>query len=90
MTVIAVNAENISESQSQTIGFENFDSSREALVADGIMFRKDALPSVDFEPEYIASTNDTAYVALQEANAIAVLNLNTNTLQEYIPLATRI
>ncbi len=79
VTVIAVNAENISESQSQTIGFENFDSSREALVADGIMFRKDALPSVDFEPEYIASTNDTAYVALQEANAIAVLNLNTNT-----------
>ena len=37
-------------SYTHLIGFENFDSSREALVADGIMFRKDALPSVDFEP----------------------------------------
>jgi len=36
---------------------------------------KDNLPSVDFEPEYIATTNETALIALQENNAIAVLDL---------------
>ena len=37
------------------------------------------LPSADFEPEYIAATNETAYIALQENNAIAVLDLETKT-----------
>lgn len=31
---------------------------------------------MDLEPEYIACTNDTAYVTCQEANAIAVLDLD--------------
>ena len=60
-----------------TVGFTAYDSpaARQALVEDGIILMKDTDPSVDFEPEYIACTDDTAYVTLQEANAIAVLNL---------------
>ncbi|MGN0408437.1 MAG: choice-of-anchor I family protein [Bacteroides sp.] len=79
VTIITINKENIKNSQSYTIGFEAFDSRKNELLADGIIFRSGALPSSDFEPEYIACSDDTAYVALQEANAIAVLDINTKT-----------
>ena len=44
-------------------------------VAEGIVLKRDTLPSVDLEPEYIACDNDTAYITCQEANAIAVLDI---------------
>ena len=59
----------------ETIGFDAFDDDRAALVADNVLIKKDSSPSTDFEPEYIAVSGDTAYVALQEANAIATLDL---------------
>lgn len=64
-----------------TVGFTAYDSAaaRQALVKDGVILMKNTAPSVDFEPEYIACTNDTAYVTLQEANAIAVLDLTACT-----------
>lgn len=79
VTVILLKAENMQESSVMTLGFEQFDAEREVLVADGILMVKDNLPSVDFEPEYIATTNETALVALQENNAIAVLDLISMT-----------
>ncbi|OON97900.1 MAG: hypothetical protein ATN36_02165 [Epulopiscium sp. Nele67-Bin005] len=54
---------------------------------DGVYFDEKVLlqngktPSEDFEPEYIVTTNDTAYVALQENNAIAILDINTNSFK---------
>lgn len=60
---------------SENIGFDSFDDRRSDLIADGIVIRKDTAPSVDFEPEYITVAGSTAYVTLQEANAIAVLDL---------------
>lgn len=57
-----------------TLGFDAFDHAE--LAAQGVVLKKGASPAVDLEPEYIAASNDTAYVALQEANAIAVLDLN--------------
>lgn len=59
----------------QTVGFEKFD--HDTLAKAGIVLKKDALPANDLEPEYIAADNNKAYVTLQEANAIAVLDLNT-------------
>ena len=59
----------------QTVGFDAFD--HDALAADGIILKKDAAPANDLEPEYIAASNDTAYVSLQEANAVAVLDLDS-------------
>lgn len=44
-----------------------------------VLVKTGATPSEDFEPEYIAATNTTAYVALQENNAIAVLNIASAT-----------
>lgn len=49
----------------ETVGFDNFDSddARQALVDKGILLKKNTAPSVDLEPEYIACTDDTAYVS---------------------------
>ena len=61
----------------RTVDFTAFDSAgaRAALAAEGVVLKKDTAPSVDLEPEYIACTNDTAYITCQEANAIAVLDI---------------
>jgi hypothetical protein len=42
--------------------------------------------SRNLEPEYVAIDGRTAYVALQEANAIAVVDLNRATVTEIMPL----
>lgn len=46
---------------------------------------------MDFEPEYIAvNANGTkAFVGLQEANAMAVLNLTSNTFEKVVGLGTK-
>ena len=64
---------------SKTITFESFDARRDELVAGKVLLKKDTAPSVDLEPEYIAASGGYAYVALQEANAIATLDLETLT-----------
>ena len=61
------------------VDFTAYDAeeSRQQLVDAGIVLKKGAAPSADFEPEYIAAGNSTAYVTLQEANAIAVIDLDS-------------
>jgi DNA-binding beta-propeller fold protein YncE len=46
---------------------------------------------MDFEPEYIAvnSAGTKAYVTLQEANAIGVLDLNTNSFEKVVGLGVK-
>lgn len=74
VTIVSADLKNV-----KTVGFEAFDGEeqRAALVNDGIVIKKGTAPSVDFEPEYIAVSGDKAYVSLQEANAIAVLDIDT-------------
>ena len=60
---------------SRVVGFGAFDSSVEELASDGMIIMKGVLPSTDFEPEYIAVSEGKAYVTLQEANAVAVLDI---------------
>ena len=60
----------------RSVYFDDFDAQRDALTAAGVLIQKDTQPSTDFEPEYIAVNGRTAYVALQEANAIAVLDID--------------
>ncbi len=59
----------------KTADFKAFDAFRSQLVEQGIIIMKGANPSTDFEPEYIVTEGNTAYVALQEANAIAVIDI---------------
>ena len=46
---------------------------------------------MDFEPEYIAvsASGTKAYVTLQEANAIGVLDINTNTFEKVVGLGAK-
>ena len=67
-----------------TADFTAFDSeeAREKLVDKHIVLKKNTAPSKDLEPEYIACNNSTAYVSLQEANAIAVLDLASGSFTD--------
>lgn len=67
----------MAKTASKNVTFKAMDAQREELVAKGIILKKKTNPSVDFEPEYIAvnSMSDKAYITLQEANAIATLDL---------------
>ncbi len=64
-----------------THDFTALDGSRAALIQNGVLLKTAATPSVDLEPEFIAVSSDskTAYVTLQENNAIGVLDLATGT-----------
>lgn len=74
----------ISSMTSVLAGFEAFDTeaARDELTSQGILIMKGRLPSADFEPEYIAVSGDKAYVTLQEANAVAVLDIPGRTFED--------
>ena len=76
----------------QARGFGTFQPQRAALIADGVrLFGPNASVAQDLEPEAIAIAEDglTAYIALQENNAVAVLDLMTNVITEIRPLGTQ-
>ena len=74
-----------------TLGFEAFDSMTNELRAAGVRIWPGRLPSVDFEPEFIAVSPDgtEAFVTLQENNAFAVVCLTNNTITSILPLGTK-
>lgn len=69
-----------------TVYFDSFDEKRDELTAKGVLIQKNIQPSTDFEPEYIAVSGNTAYISLQEANAIAVLNIASGKFTGVYPL----
>ena len=69
-----------------TVYFDSFDQKRDELTAKGVLIQKNTPPSTDFEPEYIAVSGNTAYISLQEANAIAVLNVASGKFTGVYPL----
>jgi len=64
-----------------TVGFEDWDSRLAELIANEVVMKAGNLPSRELEPEYIAFSADgrTAFVALQENNAIAHFDMPTLT-----------
>ncbi|WP_413173597.1 phytase [Anabaena azotica] len=72
-----------------TADFTAFNSQIDALKAEGVrIFGLNASVAQDFEPEYIAvsADNQTAFITLQENNAIAVLNIASGTITDILPL----
>jgi 2',3'-cyclic-nucleotide 2'-phosphodiesterase (5'-nucleotidase family) len=72
-----------------TADFTAFNDQADALKAAGVrIFGPGATVAQDLEPEYIAVSADgtTAYVVLQENNAIAVLDIATATFTRIMPL----
>lgn len=79
-----------------TASFNAFDHSSEALRAAGVRLFPDVANgkitvSQDLEPEYIAvdSKGKTAMVTLQEANALAVVDIKKAMIVEILPLGTK-
>ena len=75
----SVSVVDVKSGSAAVVDFTAFDSLRDRLTANGIVLKKNAAPSVDLEPEYIAVSGGKAYVTLQENNAIAVLDLASKT-----------
>ncbi|MCD7729111.1 MAG: choice-of-anchor I family protein [Clostridia bacterium] len=84
--VYGLSADNLTGGTAEQVYFDSFDSQRDSLVSSGVIIMKDANPSVDFEPEYIVTNGTYAYVSLQEANSIAILDLQSRTFTAVCPL----
>jgi hypothetical protein len=79
---------NITNNEVRVIGFEIFDGERTALTQNGVILNKGINPSLDFEPEYIAVSDDSraAWVSLQEANALALLDIQGGVFKSVMGL----
>lgn len=57
----------------------------------GSNLRPKSVIGMDFEPEYIAVSSDgsKAFVTLQEANGVGVINLNTNQVEQVVGLGAK-
>ena len=72
----------------RSVDFRAF--SRATLNAQGIrVFGPGTTAAQDLEPEYITVQGRTAWVSLQEANAIAVIDVPTATVQQILPLGLK-
>ncbi|HEY1045041.1 MAG TPA: choice-of-anchor I family protein, partial [Bacteroidia bacterium] len=83
---------NLTQSNVNTAAFTAFNSQESSLINSGVrkLFSASTLAQ-DFEPEYIAVSSDSkkAYITLQENNAIAELDLQTNTITSVWALGTK-
>ena len=77
----SVTVVDVESQESTVVDFTAFDSQRDQLAEAGIVLKKGSTPSVDLEPEYIAVSGGKAYVTLQENNAIAVLDIESQTFE---------
>jgi YVTN family beta-propeller protein len=76
-----------------TLGFEAFNvgGARAAELPTGVRIsRPGASVAQDMEPEFVkVADNQTAFVTLQENNAVAVVNLATNTVERIVPMGEK-
>lgn len=78
--------------QVTTLGFEAFESQKEALMANGFrIFGPNASFAQDIEPEYITidPSSDFAWVTLQENNGIARVDLNNKIITDIFPMGLK-
>jgi len=88
-TITVIDMSNYSSTQ---VTFDAFNANETALEAEGFrVFGPGANLSTDVEPEYIAvsSNSQTAYIALQENNGIAKLDIASKTITDIYPLGTK-
>jgi hypothetical protein len=83
---------NVQQSNVTNLNFNAFDSQLATLRANGVrIFGVNATVSKDVEPEYITVADNglTAWVTLQENNAVATINLVTNQITAITPLGLK-
>lgn len=82
----------LTQSNVTTLDFMSYNTQETSLLASGIRkVKSTSTLSQDFEPEYItiSADNQKAWVALQENNAIAEINLTSNTITNIWALGTK-
>lgn len=91
VSIINFNAAAPGSSSVTTVGFNAFDGQESTLRAAGVRIQSGVAASIALEPEYIAISPDGnfAHVTLQEANAVGILNLNTNTFTSIVGLGLK-
>ena len=79
VSVVGFDRTNAGASLVSTIGFGGFDGQEAALRAAGVRIGAGLATSAALEPEYIALSKDgqRAHVTLQEANAVAIIDLGS-------------
>jgi 2',3'-cyclic-nucleotide 2'-phosphodiesterase/3'-nucleotidase/5'-nucleotidase len=90
ITIIAIDQKGRSDSFiASTADFSAFDAS--GVPAGVRIFGPGATPSQDLEPEYIAVSSDstTAFVACQENNCLAVVDIASATVTALVTLGTK-
>lgn len=88
-SVSIIDVTNPKSLKGRTAGFRAFNAQVDELKAKGLrVFGPNATLAQDLEPEYIAISPDskTAYVALQENNALAVVDIATARVMRIMPL----
>jgi hypothetical protein len=90
ISIIAI-ANGVPADTATTLDFSAFNAGASRageLSADVRIGRAGASVAQDMEPEYVAISADSAqaFVTLQENNAVAVVNLNTNRIDRVIPM----
>lgn len=88
-SISVINVSDISKPTAKIADFKAFNGKEADLRSKGIrIYGLNASAAQDFEPEYItvSSDNKTAWVALQENNAIAVVDLATAKITAVHPL----
>lgn len=74
----------------QTASFAGFNGQLDALKARGVrIYGPGATVAQDLEPEYITTRGRTAWVTLQEANAIAIIDIPTAMVTDIVPLGLK-
>ncbi len=71
--------------------FTSFNGTELTLKAEGVRLFDGISAAADLEPEYVAVSPDgnTAYVSLQEANALAIVDLTNQNVTEIVPLGLK-
>ena len=99
VSVINILASGEPEETGTTVGFTALNGTEADLMAQGMMFPNPAGRTIngtaitstvakDLEPEYITTTNDVAYVSLQENNGLAIIDLEELTV-DVVGLGTK-
>lgn len=74
----------------RTAHFRRWNSRRDELVAEGVrLFGPGASVAQDLEPEYITISGNTAWVTLQENNALAVVDVDKARVVRILPLGLK-
>lgn len=92
ISIIDILASGLPEQNADEVTFTAFNGSQAELEAQGVVFPNPDGRTIngnvvsvsvaqDLEPEYITTDNNTAYVALQENNALAVIDLSDNSVE---------